>query len=316
MTVTARDGGWGLVAVCFLILAVGCRPAAPELDVVERFSVSTSSVTLHVAGDGRLWLGEPGRLMILNGSAAPVETSVPVGSAPQVVGEAAGKILARAEDRHLFLFDSSTGALIATTELTGQPFMEPRGRWAFIAGPSGEMLVHETDSLTLISAWGAIGVESTAISGSPEGDRIYQAVASDAGVIILTRDLQTGRILRSSAMAAPITSLAADRSGNLLAVLGEQGNTAILSLRPWGAEMQLRWRERVAIESVGTRIRISSDGNRVAILPPDDEKFGLRVLDAETGGVIGSMAEKPLDAQFDTQGRLLLLYPGEIRILR
>ena len=62
-------------------------------------------------------------------------------------------------------------------------------------------------------------------------------------------------------------------------------------------------------------LRVDPAGRRVAV-------FGrgrgarLAVLDALTGRVLGQTNAAPLDAAFDVGGRLYLLEPGELRVLR
>jgi hypothetical protein len=67
-----------------------------------------------------------------------------------------------------------------------------------------------------------------------------------------------------------------------------------------------------AVEGV-PRLRVSPTGTRVAVLAEDE---GVRLLETGSGKVVGRTDEAPRDAAFDVGGRLWVLYPREIRIIR
>jgi hypothetical protein len=307
--------GWVAVFVALAVLGA-CRPEIPELRVVGTIEIPTTAATsLHVARDGRIWLGEPGAFYLVEGPATYLIIPVPGESPPRVVSEEAGRILATTGTEALLL-DASSGEIVGAGTLTGEPFLDVRTRWVFTATESGAVLIYDPRELTLVSAWAARGAPSSAIAGSPEGDRIYQALAVDGVSTILTRDLQTGRILRRSSFPAPFTALRTDPAGNLIGILGDEREAAVVSLRPWGEELELRWRERIPGTGPGVRIRLDAGGTRLAVLGDVDNGNGLRVLDAETGRPLGHLPDSPLDAAFDPSGRLLLLYPDELRVAR
>jgi hypothetical protein len=300
-----------------MTLALGaCTPPPPELQTVEtRPLPSDAASTLHIDREGRLWLGEPGAFLVIDGDGGTWRFQLPTAQAPRVLAERAGRMFALSADSTLMVLSDPADSVPAAA-VRGLPFVEPRDRWIFVGGGSGAVLIHEPAQLRLISAWGALGAPTTAITGSPEGDRIYQALDEEGAGTILTRDLQTGRVLRTSSFSAPLLDLIADREGNLIGIIGEARDAAIISLRPWGDELELRWRERIPAASHASRLRLSPAGERVAVITPGEHANGLRVLDTETGANLGHLPDSPLDAAFDAAGRLILLYPGELRVVR
>jgi hypothetical protein len=321
MRVNAREraGRWRatVMVMAGIVMLSGCRREPPELPVAEVVSIPVpEATTLHVGRDGRLWVGDSTAVTILDGGEIVVRTAIAPGEAPRVVGESDGHLLMRRGSTAVLIFDPASGELLANSVITGEPLLDVRGRWVFVAAGSGAVLIHEPDTLALISAWASLGIASTALAASPEGDRIYHALAEDGAATILTRDLQTGRTLRTSAFSAPFLHLTADRQGNLVGVVGGDDEAAVISLRPWGRELELRWRTRLSSPASSAAVHLSPDGARVAVLTPGDSKTGLHVLDGETGKAIGRLSEHPLDARFDARGRLLLLFPGELRIVR
>jgi hypothetical protein len=320
MRVNARERAGGRLAMKMmvgLILLGGCRPQAPELQIADIISIpAAEATTLHVEADGRLWLGEAAAVTVLEDGAIVARTAIAPGDAPRVIGETDSALLMRRGSTAILMFDPASGELLAQTEIAGEPLLDVRGRWVFVAAAGGAVLIHEPDSLALISAWASLGKSSTALATSPEGDRIYHALTDDVASTILTRDLQTGRTLRTSVFSAPFADLAADPQGNLVGVVGGEDDAAVISLRPWGEELELRWRTRIVSPASAAAIRLSPDGDRVAVLTMGDTKTGLHLLDGETGKTIGHLPAHPLDARFDARGRLLLLFPGELWVVR
>jgi hypothetical protein len=308
----------GRLALAALLLASGCRPGPlplPIETVVPLPPEAAGAVTLAVALDGALWLGAPGAVAVLREAAPAVRLPISGSAAPRLLGVAGGRALLATADS-LFLLDAGTGALLGSTAALGPALLDVRGRWVFMGARSGAVMIHETDSLRTISAWPSLDRAATAIAASPEGDRIYLALAEAEGGTILTRDLQTGRTLRTDAFAAPIRGLAVDVEGRLLALLAEGETAEALLLRPWGPRLELLWRDRGRGDPALAAVRLDPAGARSALILPGANGNGLRALDAETGRLIGSLEEPPLDAAFDSAGRLLLLYPGELRIVR
>jgi hypothetical protein len=307
-----------VVLMMTVVIALsGCRRAAPELSIAEVIPIPVAgATTLHIGGDGRLWVGEETAVTILDGGEVVTRTAISPGAVPRAAGESPAHLLMRRASASLLIFDRASGELLADSGPAGEPLLDVRGRWVFVATAGGAVLIHEPATLTVTSAWAALGMVSTALAASPEGDRIYHALSEDGAATVLTRDLQTGRTLRTSAFSAPFLELTADRQGNLVGVVGGEDDAAVISLRPWGQELELRWRTRFSSSASATSIHLSPDGDRVAVLTPGDSKTGLHLLDGETGRMLGRLSEHPLDAGFDARGRLLLLFPGEVRIVR
>lgn len=309
---TRRGAVCRAMGVVLVFLCAACRAPAPELPVSERIPLPDSvATTLAVAPDGRLWLGAPGTLRVLEPGGATVRMA-PAAAAPRPLAIAGGWALLDDGDT-LRLLEEATLRAVGATAASAAVHLDVRGRWLFTGAASGAVMIHEPDSLRLIAAWPSAGRPATAITGSPEGDRVYLALGGESATV-LTRDLQTGRVLRSDDFAAPFASLAADSAGNLYGVVGGEGDAALLSLRPWGPQLELRWRVRTP-GGAEARLILDPGGRRLALLVPGANENGLRVYDAEAGDLLGTLPEPPLDAAFDPAGRLLLLYPGEIRVV-
>ncbi len=316
MRAHAREIGSGVVVLVMALVPGACAPPSPPMEIVEtRTLAGEAATTMHIDAGGKIWLGEPGGFTVLEPDGGSRRLDVPAAGAPRIIGEFGGRTYLFSDGGSLLAL-GEPGDSVPAVAVSGIPLLEPRGRWIFVGAGSGAVLIHEPVGLRLISAWGALGAPTTAIGGSPEGDRIYQALDEEGAGTILTRDLQTGRVLRTSSFAAPLIDLLVAPDGNLIGILGEAGYTVAVSLRPWGDEMVLRWRERVPGGSEESRLRLSPAGDRVAIFTPGENTNGLRVLNTETGENLGHLSESPVDAAFDAQGRLILLYPGEVRVAR
>jgi hypothetical protein len=318
MRADAREVGRrsAVVALVMLVVLAGCPAVEPELGVVERIPVPAEGVeTLHAAASGDLWGGAPGEFIVLARGEAALRVALSSAHTPRVVAERDGRLFVSLGPDSLLSVETGPGDSITTAASAGIPYLDVRGRVVFFGAASGAVLLHDISTLSRISAWPSLDAPTTALTGTAEGDRIYQAIEEGGGGVILTRDLQTGRILRTNHFPAPFHQLEVDRAGNLVGLIGGGSAAGLVSLRPRGDELELRWRERLAGTADETSFRISPDGARIALVTQGVTKSGLRVLNTETGNPLGRVDEPPRDAAFDASGRLLLLYPGEIRVV-
>lgn len=310
-----------LVAVLLMMLAA-CAPDTPPIRIAETVATPVPDAgSLHVLEGGPWVIGRPNELLL--GSPGDGFQSVRLPGEPDeaapagVLGSAPGLLLAGVPGGQLSLVDVEPREMRATRLMSGHPLLDPRGRAVFMAGASGEVMIFDTDSLAAISAWPSLDRPATALTASPEGDRVYLALENEDGSgTILTRDLQTGRILAEQSLPAAITALLADASGTLYILQPDADETVISAWQPRRRELSRRWRVRVAGDAARAGLRVGPDGRLLLLSSTLDTETGLHILDAETGSLLGSSPDRPLDAAFTPDGRILLLYPGEVRVVR
>ncbi len=319
---SARRAAHALLLAAVALSA--CRKEA-DLPIARRVPLAApapAGATLAVDASGRSWLGVPGRLLPL--PLSPAERAGPPVAVegegvPRVEGSVGRRLLLRVGER-LALAEAVDGAVAAARAAPGAFAADPRGRWVYATRPRGGVLGLGPDSLRPAWGWAEAGPATTALAVSPLGDRVYHALAAgaerDAPSRLLVRDQQTGRVLSTVELAEPATALSAGRDGTLYLAWGEGGRT-VAAYRPTaeGAERVWATTLRWGSGAEGVELRPSPDGRRVAVLSRG-EGGGLRLLDALTGSEVGRTKEAPLDAAWGGGGRLLLLYPGEVRVAR
>ena len=309
-----------LLPVLIAIALFACRPSEEDtLRIAGVEPLPGSFVTIHSDRAGRLWLGDESSLQRLDGGAVVARLDTP--GAPRIELETGTLIVVRSGDR-VAAVETETGEEVARREGLGDgPITsDPRGRYLYRAGASGAVLIYDPATLETVSGWPSLGERGAGIAASPVGDRIYLALGDTSeasAAAILTRDIQTGRILETAEMTGPVSDLRVDEAGDLFVLIEEGDEGALLSLRPRGGELRLRWRRTLRELRLDPplMLRVAADGAHL-MLAGGGDRTGLRVLDGETGEEIGRLREPPLDAAFSRDGSLLLLYDREVRSWR
>lgn len=284
---------------------------------------SHGATALWVGTGARLWVATPRGLLGVDTASGRVVARVSTAGEgiPRVFGSADGRSYAATPGGRLLLLDAVTGAVRANRE--GAPgnryALDPAGREVYAATRSGAILGLDPLSLQTRWSWPRLALRTTALAVSPEGDRVYHAVSDPAHGNedrVLIRDAQTGRVLATQPLPAPLRSLVSGWDGTLFGVSGEEGDESVVALRPGPDGLELRWRQTArSLELTGpVALRVAPEGARVAVFAPGSGG-GVRVLDADTGEPVAAVEEGPFDADFGADGVLFLLYPGEIRIL-
>lgn len=303
----------------FAVGAAGCTPADDELEVTRRQPLSIGAVSsLHVDGEGRYWIGGGGGVVIVDslGGVYPGVTTRGL-EPPRVAMEDDATLYLLHEDTLIAVDRADAERLAVRGGFTDVVvMMDERGRFVAQGARSGAVLGFDPRTLDPLWGWAARGARTTALAAAPQGDMIWQALEDDDGSVILQRDVQTGRILDVERFGEPVAALTATRRGDLIALLGDGPRVEAVRLRPTAGELVPLWRTPVRLRGSGpVRLVHVRGAPIVAIFRPGSEN-GLRVLDAEAGTPVGSVAETPVDAALSPAGALHLLYPSEIRRVR
>lgn len=308
---------WLLLAL-LPALWTGCRGTLGDglgpARVVRLPAEVADASALHVGPDGHVWLGGPGWAAALDTSARTVvrRRAVPGDAAVSVLGLSGRRVYLRIPDRLLAL-DAELEEISGEREAAPtDPFaFDPRGRAVFQGSGGGAVEALGPAGLRARWAWPKLGPPVTALAASPEGDRLYVAMAGDSAVL-LSRDVQTGRVIWRAELPAPASALAVGPDGVIYALTGEDGDATALALRPAVNGTLPIWRRSVGLE--GARMRVAPRGDRVVVFSSGEEA-GIRVLDAADGAVLRAAESGPLDAGWSAGGELYLLYPRELRVL-
>jgi len=301
------------------LLAAACR-RGDTLPADQRIRLPASAAggsTLAADSAGLLWIGLPGRLVAVD-SAGRARAEVAIGrdTVPRLLWRA-GDRLVIADGRRLDGADAGGGRAAGgwgSTSLRGAA-RDPRGRWVFTANRRGGVLGLSSETLRPLWGWPETGGEALGLAVSPLADRVYVSVdrAGDLPPAIQVRDAGSGRVLRTDEQVAPVRGLAAAPDGTLYGHV----DGAVVRLRHGPEGLRRAWAQSPAVRGSGgeMELRVDPAGQGVAV-------FGrgrgarLAVLDAETGRVLGQTDTAPLDAAFGAEGRLYLLEPGLVRVVR
>lgn len=305
------------------LLLSACPAPAPEAEpepvpirvhALERPVGRSASLSLDT--QGRVWIGERGRVRLLSEATGESRGEVETGgvAVPRLLGTAAGRAQFRLGVRSLATVDPEAMELRAfREEVEGEHLAaDPRGRHLYLAAPAGAVLGLHPRTLAPDWAWPRRGAPATALAASPEGDRMYQALGpvEDAGARLLVRDVQTGRILLEAGLPAPLEALAA-AEGGVLYGLEEDGG--VLAFRA-GRDLHPLWRQpahRLGL-SPPLELRAPSGGARVLVISPSAGEA--RMLDGTDGALAGRYTGGVRDGAFGPSGALYLLFERDLRV--
>jgi hypothetical protein len=302
-----------------LLLAAGCR-RTDSLPGDRRIALPASAAkgtTLAIDSAGLLWIGVPGRLVAMD-TAGRVRAEVSIGrdTVPRLLWRS-GPRLVIADGRRLDRAEASGGRATYGWGSTGlrATARDPRGRWVFTANRRGGVMGLDTATLRPLWGWPETGGEALAMAVSPLADRVYVSVdgAGDVPASVQVRDAGSGRVLMRAEQPDPIRGLVAASDGALYG----HANGLVVRLRHGPQGLRRVWSETPPVRGPEgeMELRVDPAGTRVAV-------FGrgrgarLAVLDAATGQVLGQTQTAPLDAAFGAEGRLYLLEPGSVRVVR
>ncbi len=291
----------------------GCKEGGGEMASLARVPLPDSvaaGATLTVDSLRRAWVGEPGRLTVYDTAGRQAARLSAGGQlVPRVLWMADSAVYVRAGG-NVSVIDPVTQERAGTRRVSPVA-RDPRGRWVYTAGGRGGVLGLAPGTLKTRWGWPDAGAAATAIAVSPLGDRVYVALdaseRNETAAAVEVRDAQSGRPLHRWEAPGPVTVLEAGPDNTLYAV----SRGSVLALRHGSEGLVVIW--TAAVEGDVPRLRVSPTGTRVAVL---GDEGGVRLLETGSGKVVGRTDEAPRDAAFDVGGRLWVLYPREIRIIR
>lgn len=307
---------WGLLAALAL---AACKEQGGELPILKRIPLPepvSATATLTTDTAGRVWVGDAGRLTVLD-TLGRVAARIPVAGAPaRVLRMQGSRLYVTRGPRDLAVVHAGTGRILAERRArrAGPVVIDPMARWAFTTARWGGVLGLDT---LLVTRWGwpEAGSEAGALAISPLGDRVYLAVNGDddRSPAVQVRDAYSGRVLSSWEPPAPVRGLEAAADGRLYG----WDDDGAFALRHTPGGLAAVWRVslgRVGLERIDA-LRASPSGARIAVLARG-EGGGVRVLDTADGRVVAREGEAPPDAAWDVRGRLLVLGTREVRVVR
>ncbi len=303
------------------LLAAACEPQE-ALPVAWRTPLpqpAAEGATLALDSARVAWIGAPGRLAGVDSAGRVVATVTVSGdSVPRLLWRSGERLVIGLGARRLARARAAGGRAANgwSSSTMRAAARDPRGRWVFTANRRGGVVGLDPATLTPRGGWAETGGEAVGLAVSPLADRVYVSVdrVEDAPPAVQVRDAGSGRVLFAADQAEALRGLVAGPDGTLY---GWHGNGLVVRLRHGPQGLRRIWAESPAVRGPEgeLKVRVDPAGRRVAV-------FGrgrgarLAVLDALTGRVLGQTNAAPLDAAFDVGGRLYLLEPGELRVLR
>lgn len=303
---------WLKAVVAMLVTACAATEELPAEAWSELPPDVAAAETLLVDSAGRAWVGLAGGLARVR--AADSAAVLPLG------GSSAARVLALAGDR-AFVASGDDALLISADSLavlerregtrTDALLWERQTGHLLQGTASGAVMAHDAETLRPVWAWAALGNPVSAMAASPFGDRVYMAVEAPTGTgggQLLTRDLQTGRILDRSAVSQPLDALVAAGHQRLYGLTrGSAG--AVIALSP-GSRMEVVWQRGLREMGLAwpASLGVSADGQWLAVAAGES---GMRLLDAD-GNVRGGVERPVRDAAFGPDGSLYLLTGGRV----
>lgn len=308
-----------LALVLLLLLAAGCR-RQDSLPADRRIALpapAANGSTLAVDSAGLLWIGVPGGLLAVD-TAGRVRAEVAIGrdTVPRLLWRSGARLVI-ADGRRLDRAEAAGGRASPGWGSTGlrAAARDPRGRWVFAANRRGGVMGLDTATLRPLWGWPETGGEAVAMAVSPLADRVYVSVdgTGDVPAAVQVRDAGSGRVLMVSEQPDPLRGLVAASDGALYA----HANGLVVRLRHVPQGLRRVWSETPPVRGPEgeMELRVDPSGTRVAVWGRG-RGARLAVLDAATGRVLGQTQTAPLDAAFGAEGRLYLLEPGSVRVVR
>ncbi|HET6228518.1 MAG TPA: hypothetical protein VFE05_00485 [Longimicrobiaceae bacterium] len=321
-----RPPGEGLL----LLLLAACHHEGAAVKASRSIALPAAvhaGAGLRIDGRGRAWIVEPGRATVVDTTPNRPPSTMTVGKGvpiPAPLWDVTGRLYADSGSAAVSLLEAATGH--AGRERNWRPAgplaRDPKGRWIYAAVRHGGVMGLGPVQLLPRWGWPEAGPAATALAVSPLGDRVYLALAADtvedADPAIRTLDAQSGRMLGTADEDLPVRFLAVGREETVFGYAEGGGKGSVFALKPGAGGLAERWRvslRQLELEAP-VRVRLSPRGTRLAVFSTAADGGGLRVLDAATGAVVSNAEKPPLDAAFDAGGRLLLLYPRELTLVR
>jgi hypothetical protein len=305
-----------------LLLAAACRRAEDPLPAAWSIPLpqpAAEGATLAVDSARIAWIGARGRLAGVDSAGRTVATVTTSGdSVPRLLWRSGDRLVIALGARRLARAQAAGGRAASgwASSTHRAAARDPRGRWVFTANRRGGVIGLDPATLAPRWGWAETGGDAVGLAVSPLADRVYVSVdrVEDVPPAVQVRDAGSGRVLFAAGQAEALRGLAAGPDGTLY---GWQGNGLVVRLRHGPQGLRRIWAESPAVRGPGgeLELRVDPAGRRLAV-------FGrgrgarLAVLDALTGRVLVQTNAAPLDAAFDVGGRLYLLEPGELRVLR
>jgi hypothetical protein len=330
-------GGWAQRAVLFVLTGAGaCERVAGERAALSRSEHAETPTlvrqvplphsvaapgALSVTAGGRLWIGQPGVLIALDPLEAEplLRAEFEPATPPRLLGYAGERYYVLIGDELLTL--DETGAVRMRRGGVGASAvaLDPLGRHVYLATDRGAVLGLDPRLLRPRWAWPRLGQPALGAVPSPEGDRLYLLLApgADEGPRVLTRDVQTGRILAELELELPLQQLQAAHSGWVYGLELDTDEARVVALQPGLGGLRVAWRRSIpgGSPNIALQLRVSPAGDRVVVFA-GTSAGGLLVFDARTGRPLDGVLEPPIDAGFGHAGTLYLLFPEEIRVLQ
>ncbi|HEX7239836.1 MAG TPA: hypothetical protein VF263_06195 [Longimicrobiaceae bacterium] len=310
-----------LLAALLLLSGAACRGEEEHVDSGRRIPLPApagSRASLALDPGGRLWLADGGRLVSLDTAGAVVSSAALGTDAPaRIVGFDTLAVYVRAGSRILAVAVDTPRVRGRRAGVPAGGFApDPPGGDAYVLVRGGGVLGLAPGSLRPRWGWPERGAPGTALAVSPLRDRVYLALGGDDGARVLTRDRETGRVLSTTPVSAPVRELHAGADGTVYALL-ESGRGEVVALVPGPEGLAVRWRTSVRSLGLGdsARVVVSPAGDRLAVLAPEEGGGRVRVLDAATGEE-RAREDGVVDAAWAPDGTLHLLGGREVRVAR
>lgn len=305
------------------LLLVGCgSPGRDTLVMADGFDLpGPSASTLHIDSAGRFWVGRSGEIVRIDTDGSRrVHYPTREIDASEYLGAAGSQLYFRTSGSLLSIDLAADSGVLRRPGHAEAAAVDPRGHVVLRTEDAGTVVAHEANGLDPVWGWGAVGAASRALAISPQGDRVYQALAegeSSGSATLLVRDLFTGRILRSIELAEPLQAIVLDSDGDLYAAGWAEGGEGAITKIGWeDGELRSSWRRPFRDLGVDPPVRIAySPASRTLAVLAVNEEAGLHVLNGETGQTMDRIRGSTRDVAFDPGGSIYLLFPDAIRRL-